>query len=319
MTVDREKHELHHFMVQATQEMAAEYERIRSRATEDAGTAGDEGEENWAGVLREWLPPKYTVVTKGRIINSEGQASGQIDVLVLKDSYPRKLRDKKLYLAAGVAAAFECKTTLTAAHVKQAVKTGAEIKDLYTVREGTPYEELHSSVIYGLLAHSHGWKGPNSTPEENIDRVLLESDRKYIHHPRDSLDILCVADLASWTTSKIVLAVLPGNERSSDKFGPYGSAISSYGRQRQVSSSHDDYFTPIGALISYLSMRMAWEDPSFRSLANYYRAANLSGDGGGEYRKWDPRIYSDMVRSQIMAGKLSNDMANWDKWSYIYF
>ena len=199
-------------MAQVTQEMAAEYERIRKRATEDPGTAGDEGEENWAGVLREWLPPKYTVVTKGRIINSEGQASGQLDILVLKDSYPPKLRDKKLYLAAGVAAAFECKTTLTAAHVRQAMKTGAEMKNLYPSREGTPYEELHSSVIYGLLAHSHEWKGPNSTPKENIDKALRESDKQYIHHPRDSLDILCVADLASWTISKSLFLKSSGGD-----------------------------------------------------------------------------------------------------------
>ena len=121
------------------------------------------------------------------------------------------------------------------------------------------------------------------------------------------------------TDSKIVLAGLPGNESLSAMFGPHGSAISSYGRQRQVSSSHGDSFTPIGGLISNLWMRMAWEDQSLRSLANYYRAVNLAGDGGGEYRKWNPSIYSEVVRSQIMAGRLTNNMAHWDKWSYIYF
>ena len=318
MTVANKKHDLHEFMSQVTQEMAAEYERIRKRATEDSGTAGDQGEENWAEVLRGWLPPKYTVVTKGRIISAEGETSGQVDVLVLKDSYPEKLLNKKLYIAAGVAAAFECKTTLKAVHIKQAMQTGAEIKSLYPARKGTPYKELHSSVIYGLLTHSHVWKGTNSTPEENISKVLRESDEQHIQHPKDSLDILCVADLTSWTASKLALAgPFPAGDGLSATFGPHGSAISSYGRI--TSSSQGDSFTPIGRLISYLSMRIAWEDPSLRSLAAYYRAVGLDGSGGGEYRKWDPGIYSDEVRHLIMAGRLRGNIFDWDEWSYIYF
>ena len=87
--------------------MESEYQRIRSRALEDPGTAGDQGEENWAELLRDWLPPTYKVVTKGRILSADGRASPQVDVLVLKDVYPDKLLNKKLYLAAGVAAVFE--------------------------------------------------------------------------------------------------------------------------------------------------------------------------------------------------------------------
>src|SRR6266849_8997747 len=104
-------HDLYEFMRQISADMAAEYGRIQMRATEDPGTAGDQGEENWAELLRGWLPRTYEVVTRGRIISQEGVTSPQIDVLVLNDTYPKKLLNKKLYLAAGVAAAFECKTT----------------------------------------------------------------------------------------------------------------------------------------------------------------------------------------------------------------
>ena len=107
-------HDLHDFMSQISNEMSAEYDRIQKRASEDPGTAGDQGEENWAELLRDWLPRNYEVVTKGRIISQDGKTSPQIDVLVLNGAYPRKLLGKKLYLAAGVAAAFECKTTLKA-------------------------------------------------------------------------------------------------------------------------------------------------------------------------------------------------------------
>ena len=45
-------HDLHDFMQQLSVEMAGEYNRIQRRATEDPGTAGDQGEENWAELLR---------------------------------------------------------------------------------------------------------------------------------------------------------------------------------------------------------------------------------------------------------------------------
>jgi hypothetical protein len=103
-------HELEEFLAQDRAEIAAEYKRIYQRSTEDPGTAGDEGEENWAELLREWSPPSYQVVTKGRIIFPDGTATPQIDVLVLRGTYPPRLLTKKLYLSSGVVAAFECKT-----------------------------------------------------------------------------------------------------------------------------------------------------------------------------------------------------------------
>lgn len=199
----QKSHDLYDFMQQISAEMSAEYDRIQMRAAEEPGTAGDQGEENWAELLREWLPRSYEVVTKGRIISQEGVTSPQIDVLVLKGAYPKKLLNKKLYLAAGVAAAFECKTTLKASHVSEAVESCARIKGLYPARTGTPYTELHSPLVYGLLAHSHSWKGESSTPDRNIEQKLHEIDGLHVSHPRLQLDLLCVADLAAWTSSKV--------------------------------------------------------------------------------------------------------------------
>jgi hypothetical protein len=49
-------HDLHEFIQQLGAKMEAEYKRIRKVASSDPGTAGDEGEENWAQLLRDWLP-----------------------------------------------------------------------------------------------------------------------------------------------------------------------------------------------------------------------------------------------------------------------
>jgi hypothetical protein len=87
----KKNHELHDFMSQLTEDIRSEYERIQKRVFEDPGTAGDEGEENWAELLRKWLPSGYRVVTKGRILGYQGIASPQVDIIVLHPSYPEYL------------------------------------------------------------------------------------------------------------------------------------------------------------------------------------------------------------------------------------
>src|SRR4051812_20093503 len=162
-------HELFDFVFAVTEDLAREYVRIQKRATEDPGTAGDQGEENWATLFKQWLPSYLHVVTKGRILTESGYASPQMDVLVLSPSYPKMLLDKKLYLAGGVLAAFECKITLKAEHVKAAVETSALLRRNMPKETGSPYRELNSPLIYGVLAHSHSWKGERSTPVENVE------------------------------------------------------------------------------------------------------------------------------------------------------
>ena len=309
-------HDLYDFMRQISAEMSAEYNRIQTRAAEDPGTAGDQGEENWAELLRDWLPRTCVVVTKGRIISQEGVTSPQIDVLVLKGSYPKKLLNKKLYLAAGVAAAFECKTTLKAAHIEAAMKTCVRVKELYPKRTGTPYKEVHAPVIYGLLAHSHVWKKENSSPEENIEQALSESDASFVTHFRLQLDLLCVADLASWTSSVMTFLgprQVPDWSTMAPIYGPDGSAATAYVGHTRSQERQVEHFTPIGVLISYLSQKLAWEDPSLRDLADYYRITNIAGSGMGALRTWPISIYSDVVRPRVESGMLTNGKP-WDEW-----
>lgn len=121
--------------------MASEYQRIFARAAEHPGTAGDEGDEgdeNWATLVLEWLLPNFHVATKGRLIGPDGSMSPQIDIPALKPFYPPKLREKKIWLADGVAAAFECKTTLRTEHLGPSVDRCREFKSLVAKRTGAP-------------------------------------------------------------------------------------------------------------------------------------------------------------------------------------
>src|SRR5208282_4217268 len=131
----------------------------------------------------------------------------QVDVLVLSPYYPPALIEKKEYLGAGVLAAFECKLTLEAHHIQKAIETARDIARLLPVeRERTPFHELYSTITYGLLAHSHSWTKPNSAPQDNIARGLLADTEKIAEHPRELIDIVCVANVATWQTVKMVFA-----------------------------------------------------------------------------------------------------------------
>lgn len=308
------------FMNSATREMAEEYDRIQKRATEDSGTAGDQGEENWATLLRNWLPSTFQIVTKGRILSHKGVASPQVDVLVLQPEYPKHLLDKKLFLAGGVLAAFECKVTLKSKHIEDFIKNSIEIKSHIEARKGTPYKELQSPIIYGLLAHSHSWKDDKSKPLENIKNKLVKADLSFITHPIQMPDIICVADLACWSVSKTVFigpSQFPSHWTQGRKiYGEKGSATSAYiGHTKEIDRQTEN-FTPIGAMITSLLNKLAWEYPNLRQLARYFTLTNIQGSGQGQMRMWKSEIYSDDIRTKVEAGQLAY-CGSWDEWSIV--
>ena len=319
----KEAHELYDFMRQLSDDVAANYTLIQKRATEDPRTAGEQGEENWAELLRGWLPRTYEVVTGGRIISQDGRTSPEVDILVLKSVYPQQLQNKSLYLAAGVAAAFECKITLRVPDIVKAIQTSVLIKNLYPVRVGTPYKELHAPIVYGLLAHSHSWREDSSTPENNIEQKLRESDYSQVSHPRQTLDLLCVADCATWISSKITFAgprVIHNYELTPFSVcGPEGAALSMYIGYTPSNVHQVEHFTPIGTFISNLSQRLAWEDPALRDLADYYRLTGIAGSGSGDFRHWPSSIYSERVRLRAENDPLLTGPASiWNEWSSIF-
>lgn len=307
-------HDLHTFMTQVTQEIASEYNRIYARAAGDPGTAGDEGEENWANLFRDWLPPNYHVETKGRLIDHNGIMSPQVDIVVLTPSYPKKLREKKVWLAAGVVAAFECKTTLTAAHIKSSIEKCNRFKQLFPQRLGAPAKELNSSLFYALLAHSYSWKGQQAQPVKNVTAAYEDAVRS-VSHPRYLIDAICVADLATWHSS--VMTYIPKDwlpdqaiQRGLSWGVSTGIICSAFRSERQAEN-----FTPIGSLIATLYQRLARTDPSVRDLAEYFRMAGLFGAGEGNQKLWPPSVYSQAVIEEIDKGRLPNSTPwDWNEW-----
>ena len=278
--------ELWDFMQSATSEMQSEYVRIQKRSKEDPGTAGDQGEENWATLLKEWLPPLYQVVTKGRILGDSGRASPQVDVIVLHSTYPRRLLDKKLFLAGGVAAAFECKLTLKAEHFQKVFENASLIRELAIPRSGTAYNELQSPIIYGLLAHSHVWK---TDPIARVAELIRTNDHRSIDHPRKMPDLICVADLACWISMKSIF-------RGVDTWYSMAAPLALQEPHKLAMQQK-----PIGAMLTYFLMKLAWEDESLRNIARYFYRARVAGPSFGAPREWSESVFTQETATQIKA------------------
>jgi hypothetical protein len=309
------KSELFNFMQQMKDELAAEYERIRIRATDDPGTAGDEGEENWAALFRSWLPANYHVVTKGRIINAEGKTGPQVDVLVLHPAYPRHLLNKKHYLAGGVLAAFECKLTLRAEHLSEAFGNGQLVKGLCAKREGTPYGELTQPIVYGLLAHSHHWRSSGMRAAMDLhDRI---HDRQFDGPQaiREMLDLVCVADTATYCLHKHIY-IGPNRDLTN-----LGDGASDFPNGEGVSTGYfcswDDEQRPmlgtvLGALVCELLTKLAFEDPSIRWMAKEFAQAGIHGGGLGQATTWYPEVFSAETLRKLRESGCSSDQ--WNEW-----
>ncbi len=305
-------HDLHQLINRIRNEMNDEYHRIQQNALSDPANAGDQGEKNWAKLLQGWIPSNYKVVTRGRIINPKGVLSPQIDVLILKESYPEKLTEINHYIDAGVVAAFECKLTLKANHIKEAIEKSKIIKELYEPRRGTPYKELHAPIIYGLLAHSHTWKNPGSDPINNVNAHIQENDLAIIEHPRQCIDIVCIADLITCTSVKWSIGGLSSTQENRYKILETGYIIR---------NSQNNQRSPIGNFISSLCSRLAWEKPELEDIRKYYWFSGVTGGGGSIERLWNiTDVYIPETIQDIKNGKLvkANMLKGLNEWQEIF-
>jgi hypothetical protein len=314
-------HELHGYFEGVARSLALAYARIRDRVAEDPGTAGDRAEENWAEVLRSWLPQDLRVVTKGRILGYDGATSPQVDIVVLDSGYPLQLNAEKLYLAGGVVAAFECKLTLRRRDLRKAFSTLRAIKEigaqLPTRREAFAKEtpslirELSSPIICGLLAHSHELGRHPIKPRSywRAYDVLEAAAYEEAKSPLELPDLICVADLVLLTLSKLVA------------IGPVRPRIGGYDEDELSTTYFAQRGTPrggvwpsiVGGTVFFLLSLLARQRPSLRRLADYYYDTGLQGIATGAPREWPIETLSAEVRKYLRERGGSLD--HWSEWS----
>jgi len=107
------------------------------------------------------------------------------------------------------------------------------------------------------------------------------------------------------------------NDETKKVYGPNGSASSGYMCQAIGGDRQEDYFSPIGSLLSKLFSELAWIFQDMRQLEEYFRKVRLVGSGQGHMRLWDINIYSEKIRDRVFRGELSNGVP-YDEWHIVF-
>ncbi len=144
-----------------------------SSGVEHAPTKGDIHEDSWIEVLRNYLPNRYGI-DKGIVIDSEGNKSDQIDIVIFDPQYTPMLliqQNHKYIPAEAVYAVFECKPTINKDYLEYGGNKASSVRNLIrtsvpiATASGTLPPKNPHNIICGILASKCDW----------VDGVMSES------------------------------------------------------------------------------------------------------------------------------------------------
>lgn len=302
----------HEWLAKWQREVQEEYDRLHAVAKKEIQLSGHGGEATWIRLLEEWLPPAYEVTGRKYIVPEVGDDKFETDVVIFNPGYPERLRAREDVLAGGVAAAFSVKLTLDAAGLRDAADRAARLRRAMKTRNGSPRSEMTGPFAFGVLAHSHGWKQPKSTPRENLSRNLWELDGTTALHPRESLDFVCIADLASVHTMRMpymppqYLSHLGGTGIDFSN----GLAISA-----MTVSDENEPAGPVATFIASLIIRLSQTDPTLIPFADGLRLTETLGSGSGPQRF---HALSDVFTDDVIAALPTRAFSEGDWSSALY-
>jgi hypothetical protein len=146
-------------------------------------------EEGWADMLRRILPGRYGL-TSGKVVDSQGHQSQQIDLIVYDAFYSPLLftiANATFVPAESVYAVFEVKQTLNKAHLDASAAKAASVRRLHRTSALIPNhfgletrKDIETwPILGGILASGSDWGVPfeetlkthlrNQVPDETID------------------------------------------------------------------------------------------------------------------------------------------------------
>lgn len=129
------------------------------------GDRGEVNERHFIDAFRRYLPGRYTV-DKAAVLDSQGQTSDSIDLVVYDRQYtPAMLdSDKHRYVPAeAVYAVFECKSSVSKNSLEYAADKAASVRRLVRTSVGIPHAggehppKKHFGIVAGLLAADMDW------------------------------------------------------------------------------------------------------------------------------------------------------------------
>lgn len=155
-------------------------------------TKGDASEHVWLELLKKYLPHRYQAA-KAHVVDSKGNFSNQIDVVVFDRQYSPFIfhhEAQTIIPAESVYAAFEAKQSIDADEVSYAQKKIASVRRLHRTSLPIPHAggtypaKLPARILGGLLTFESEWKPPLGAP---LTEALGKGD------PDGRLDLGCVA------------------------------------------------------------------------------------------------------------------------------
>lgn len=163
------------------------------------GTKGDASEQIWIDLFKTHLPKRYSV-EKAHVVDSRGNFSDQIDIVIFDQQYtPFVLNFKEQIIvpAESVYAVFEAKQSVNATNVKYAKEKAATVRTLHRTSLPIPYVDgvykpkAQIAILAGILALDSDW----TPPLEDSFIKALQSDKS-----SERLDLACVAShgVVSW-------------------------------------------------------------------------------------------------------------------------
>jgi len=147
--------------------------------------------------------------------------------------------------------------------------------------------------------------GDSDQAKEIIEKAIWEYNKKYITHPREIPDIICVADLGVWKSQKMIV---PNYDNVKGLKGNF--VMSGY----VASDNKEEFFTPVGVCVFDLLQNIAWRYSSVRDIVTYMRKLNIFGNARGYARPWEWAILSEETRKNIYKLKNGGFL---DEWSMV--
>lgn len=233
-------------------------------------------------------------IKRGTVQEVDGKSrTGEVDLVLFHPAYPQRLREEQEVLVSGVVAAFSVKTTLDKPGLREAMDFAKFVRCGMQPRAGS-IGGLMSPLIVGVLAQSHRQLGVD--PHKSVDELLMRAANDS-EHPREELDLVCIADLACWTRHALVSwAGTPGHSAVASSAAEPGLALDKDSHYEAWTSQHPGaegrVGEPVATLISSLWAKLASRDASLRPIAEGFRLAKFTGIGGGKalYRFLDPLV-----------------------------
>lgn len=161
-------------------------------AVRHPGAVGDGTESNWLSMLQAHLPHRYQA-ERGFVIDSRGQQSEQLDVVIFDHQYTPLLYNRdaqRVIPAESVYAVLEVKQALDKAHMEYAGAKAASVRGLHRtsatiVHAGGTHDPVEPKpIVAGVLTTYCSWKPPFGEPFMQVIREAHEDLR---------LDIGCCA------------------------------------------------------------------------------------------------------------------------------